>query len=93
MIIAQGVDVQAMTGLCSGAPQTLAPAGATVALHNVTFQVADVALRAGRRLYLAQSLMGLYPDSLDSRLTLQFQTNVSALLDDVAAVVPYSYNR
>ena len=85
-------NVQAMTGLCSGAPQTLAPAG-IVQLHNVSFEVADVSLRAGRRLYLAQSLMGLYPDNTDSRLTTQFQTNVAGLLDVVAAVVPYSYNR
>ena len=94
MIIAKcGIEVQAMTGLCSEAPQTLAPASASVELHNVTFEVADVSLRAGRHLYLAQSLKRLYPDDTDSRLTTQFQTNVPALLDVVAAVVPYSYNR
>lgn len=85
-------QLQAVTGLCEGDVQPLAPANALIQLHNVTFLFADIALPAGRHLYLAQSVMGLYPQDEDDRLILQLQTNVTALLN-TTAVVPYVWNR
>ena len=84
--------VQAVSGLCGGEVRALAPANTWVLLHNITFQIADVALPAGHREYLAESMYGLYPPDPDSSLTVHLQTNISSSLE-AAASVPYVFNR
>ena len=81
-----------MSGLCTGEVEALAPANTNIVLHNVTFQLADMALPAGNGLYLAESMMGLYPETSDSSLTVHLQTNISTSLE-AAASVPYFFNR
>ena len=84
--------LQAVTGLCSGEVVALAPAEANVVLHNVSFQIADIALPAGDRLWLAQSLFGVYTHFFENNITVQIQANLTNLPTS-AASFPFYENR